>query len=135
MKRSTSPITPCAFGLLAAIMVGLAGCGDSTTDGTPSATPPQPNEAASQLQQAFTSAAPEVRNTANAASEALRTADYEKAIQSIQTIKARQNLTFDQGLAVYNTERALEASLVMGVNAGDPNAKRAYELLKKSRRN
>ena len=117
------------------MFVGFAGCSESPEAGTPTATPLQPQEAASQLQQAFTSANPEVKNNATVASDALRTADYEKAIQSIQTIKARQNLTYDQGIAVYNTERALEARLIAGMNAGDPNAKRAYELLKKSRRN
>jgi len=120
---------------LAAMLLSFAGCSKAPEPGTPTATPPQPKEAATQLQQAFTSANPEVKSTANVASEALRTADYEKAIQSIQTIKARQNLTYDQGMAVYNTERALEAKLITGMNAGDPNAKRAYELLKKSRRN
>ncbi|MCL4788541.1 MAG: hypothetical protein KJ070_17400 [Verrucomicrobia bacterium] len=122
-------------GLLAAVVMVCAGCGKSSPNDTPSATPMQPQDAAAQLQTAFTGATPEVRNTAHAASEAMRAADYEKAIQSIQTIKARQTLTYDQGLAVYNSERALEATLIMGMNAGDPNAKRAYELLKKSRRN
>jgi hypothetical protein len=117
------------------MFVSFGGCSKSSDDGAPTATPPQPKEAASQLQQAFVSANPEVKNTVSTASEALRAADYEKAIQSIQTIKARQNLTYEQGIAVYNSERALEAKLIMGMNAGDPNAKRAYELLKKSRRN
>jgi hypothetical protein len=121
--------------LAAAVVLLCAGCRKSSPDDTPSATPMQPQDAAAQLQAAFTGAASEVRNTAQAASEAMRTADYEKAIQSIQTIKSRHNLTYDQGLAVYNSERALEATLIMGMNAGDPNAKRAYELLKKSRRN
>jgi len=130
IRRSTLRAT-----VLATMLVSLGGCSKSSDDGAPTATPPQPAEAASQLQQAFVSANTEVKNTAILASEALRTADYEKAIQSIQTIKARQNLTFDQGLAVYNSERALEARLIAGISAGDPNAKRAYELLKKSRRN
>ncbi len=121
--------------VMAAMLVVMAGCSDSSDAGAPTATPPQPKEAASQLQQAFVSANADVKTTANVASEALRTADYEKAIQSIQTIKARQNLTFDQGLAVYNSERALEARLIMEMSAGNANAKRAYELLKKSRRN
>jgi hypothetical protein len=124
-----------ACGLFAALLVALAGCGKPDDGTTPTATPPQPKEAASQLQQAFVGATAEVKNTANVASEALRTADYEKAIQSIQAIKARQNLTYDQGIAVYNSERSLEAKLIMGMNAGDPNAKRAYELLQKARRN
>ena len=129
------PASRKAVVFLALLLAAHSGCSKPDADGTPTAIPPQPQEAASQLQQAFTSANPEAKNTATVASEALRTADYEKAIQSIQTIKARQNLTYDQGIAVYNTERALEARLIAGINAGDPNAKRAYELLKKSRRN
>lgn len=128
-------ISPSAFGFLAAVLLAFTACSKSEKDFTPTATPPKPQEAASQLQQAFTTATPEVQTTAQVASEALRTADYEKAIQTLQTIKARQNLTYDQGIAVYNSERALEAKLIMDMNAGDPNAKRAYELLKKSRRN
>jgi len=122
-------------GLCAALLVALSGCSKQTTDTTPTVTPPKPKEAATQLQQAFVSANVEVKNTATAASEALRTSDYEKAIQSLQTIKASQNLTFEQGLAVYNSERALEARLIAGVDAGDANAKRAYEILKARRRN
>lgn len=125
----------CTLGSLAMVVVFSAGCSKKAEDITPTAIPPKPQEAASQIQQAFVSAAPEVQTTANVASEALRTADYEKAIQSLQTIKARQNLTYDQGIAVYNSERALEAKLISAINAGDPNAKRAYEMLKKSRRN
>lgn len=125
----------CALGSLAMAVVLSAGCSKKAEDITPTATPPKPQEAASQIQQAFVSAAPEVQTTANVASEALRTSDYEKAIQSLQSIKARQNLTYDQGIAVYNSERALEAKLISAMNAGDPNAKRAYEMLKKRRSN
>ena len=135
MKEPVSRPVRNACGLFTALLLGLNGCGKPPTNGTPTATPPKPKEAASQLDQVFVSANVEVKNTANVASEALRTANYEKAIDSLQLIKARQNLTFEQGMAVYNSERALEASLIAGVNAGDPNAKRAYELLKQRRRN
>ena len=75
------------------------------------------------------------RNIRIKVSESLRTANYEQAIEAIQVIKARQNLTLEQGMAVYNSEQALVAKLVAAMEAGDPNAKRAYELLKKSKRN
>ena len=135
MKEPLSRPLRNACGLFTALFLALDGCGKPPADATPTATPPKPNEAASQLQRAFVSADVEVKNTANVASEALRTANYEKAIDSLQTIKARQNLTFEQGMAIYNSERALEARLIAGINAGDPNAKRAYELLKQRRRN
>jgi hypothetical protein len=41
----------------------------------------------------------------------------------------------EQGLAVHNSERALVTKLLTAMEAGDPNAKRAYELLKKNSRN
>ena len=121
--------------LLISVLVAATGCGKSSTDNTPSAKPPAPKEAATQLQQAFTAANPEVKSIADSASEAIRTADYQKAIQSISEIKTRTNITFEQGMAIYNSERALEAALIARVSAGDPQAKQAYELLKKSRRN
>ena len=120
---------------IAALLVLASGCHKSPEAIAPAATPPTPKDAASQLQQAFTGASSEIQNTATTVSEAMRTANYEQAVQSLQAIRVRKDLTLEQGTAVYNSEMALEASLIAGVNAGDPNAKRAYELLKKSRRN
>ena len=80
------------------------------------------------------SAPVEVKNDAIVASQALKSADYEKAILSLEAMKARQNLTFEQGMAVHNSMVSLEAKLIAVMEAGDPNGKRAYELLKKSRR-
>lgn len=122
-----------SLGLIAGLW--LTGCKKEDTEIKPAAKPPSPKVAASQLQQAFGSAPPEVRTAATAVSQALQTADYEKAVQSLQTIRARPTLTLDQGTAIHNSELALEARLIAGVAAGDANAKRAYEALKKSRRN
>ena len=120
---------------VAALLVAASGCSKAPKEISASAAPPQPKEAASQIQQAFTAASPEVKRSAEVVSESLRTANYEQAIKSLATIKAPQNLTLEQGMAVYNSERALEAKLLAAMEAGDPNAKRAYEMLKKSRRN
>lgn len=117
------------------LFVVSTGCGKSDTDGAPTAAAPPPKQAATQLQQAFISASPEIKNTAATASQALQAANYEQAVQSLQKIKAQKDLTLEQGMAIYNSERSLEARLIAGINAGDPNAKRAYELLKKARRN
>lgn len=123
-------------GLLLAAALAASGCGkEETSKFTPQAEPPKPQEAATQLQQAFVNSAPEVKSTAATASQALQAANYEEAVKSLQTMKAKQNLTVDQGMAIYNSERALEARLINAMMAGDPNAKRAYEQLKKSRRN
>ena len=122
---------PCGLG--AALMLAVCSCSKSTSDDVPTASTPK--AAASQLEQVFTSATVEVRNDSKVAAEALRSADYEKALESLQALKARQNLTFDQGMAVYNSMVSLEGKLIAAIEAGDPNAKRAYERLKASRRN
>ena len=134
MRKPIEPIGGLACLLSVALLLGLSGCGKSNSPSEPSARSPKPKEAASQLQQAFVAADPELKDNATVASKALQTTDYEKAIESLQTIKARGNLTFEQGMAVHNSMVALEGKLVIAADAGHPNAKRAYELLKKSRR-
>ena len=134
MRKPIEPIGGLACLLSVALLLGLSGCGKSNSPSEPSARAPKPKEAASQLQQAFVAAEPELKDTATVASKALQTTDYEAALVSLQTIKARGNLTFEQGMAVHNSMVALEGKLVIAADAGDPNAKRAYELLKKSRR-
>ena len=115
----------CALPLLA------VSCKKSGAEGPSTATVAQPKEAAVHLEQAFASAQPEVKQTATVASQALRTADYEKAIQSLHTIKAGKNLTLEQGMAVHASMVAMETKLLYAMEAGDANAKRAYELLRK----
>ena len=121
--------------ILAALL--LPGCGGKNSDEGPqvAVTPPKPQEAASQIEQAFVNTTPEVKSVANVASQALRTADYEAAVQSLEMIKEKGGLTFEQGIAVHNSMVSLEAKLIAAMDAGDPNAKRAYEQLKKARRN
>ena len=119
----------CLFGLL----LVHTGCGKSGEDAARGVL--QPKEAASSLQQAFASAPQEVKKNADAASEALRSAQYEQAIVSLQAMTARNDLTLDQGMAVYNSMAALEAKLIADADAGNANAKKTYELLKRSRRN
>ncbi len=113
----------------------FAGCGKPATDSMERASTLKPKEAATQLEQAFTGANAELKSYATAASQALQKADYEGAVQTLQALKAQGNLTVDQGMAVHNSMIALETSLINAIDAGDPNAKRAYEQLKKARRN
>ena len=134
MKKSMLSITWQVCGLLAALLVCFSGCGKSAKDAPSSAAVPKPAEAASQLQKAFVSAPAEVRNTAVAASEALRAADYDKTMQSLQAIKARKDLTAQQFMAVHESEVAMVARLLAAMEAGDANAKRAWEAYKKRRR-
>ncbi len=95
----------------------------------------KPKEAAVQLQEAFTAAPTEAKENATIASAALVQADYEKAVVALQVIKDQGSLTFEQGLAVHNSMVSLEARLIAAMGAGDQNAKQAYEILKKSKRN
>ncbi len=132
-KRSTYPIFFLGVLLLAA--GGVAGCGKQKKEAVQlSVTPQKPQEAASQLQQVFVAAEPDVKAVASVASDAMRTADYEAAVHSLQTIKDRGGLSVDQGIAVQNSMVSLEAKLIAAMEAGDQNAKRAYEQLKKSKR-
>ncbi|MDW8308295.1 MAG: hypothetical protein RMK20_02865 [Verrucomicrobiales bacterium] len=134
---TTQLATPLALpGIIAiALAVSAAGCGNSSTESPSTAPVLKPAEAANQLQQVFVSAPPEVRQNATAMSEALRTADYDAAIRSLQAIKARPDLTPQQQMAIHESSAALEARLIEGMSRGDPKAKAAYERLRKSRRN
>lgn len=117
------------------LTLGGGGCGKSTSESPSPAPVAKPAQAATQLQQAFTTAPPEVQQTATTASEAMRSADYETAVRTLQTIKARQDLTPQQQMAVHESSAALEARLLQAMEAGDPKAKAAYERLRRSRRN
>ena len=121
-------IPPFAF-LLALL---LTGCGGSTDDSAGVATPQQ---AASQIDEAFTTAEPEIQKNIHVASEALREGKFEQAVVALQVTRNATNLTLDQGMAVHNSMIALEQHLINAAANGDPNAQRAYDLLKKSKRN
>jgi hypothetical protein len=133
-KSQTGSVHAWSCCCVAVLVVLGGGCRKSATE-SPSAAPvTKPAEAATQLQQAFVSAPAEVKQTATAASEALRAADYEAAMRSLQAMKARQDLTPQQSMAVHESSAALEARLIAAMERGDPNAKRAYEQLRRSRR-
>lgn len=135
MKSNSKSTTAVAWGLLASLLIMTGGCGKAKPDtAVSSATPPKPQAAAAELQQAFVNARPEIQRPVQEASQALQTANYEQAIKSLQTIQARPGLTPEQNMAVHNSSRALEARLIAAMEAGDPNAKRAYEMLKRTRR-
>ncbi len=115
-------------------LVFLQGCGKSDP-ATGAAVPRNPQEAASRLQTVFAKAAPDIKQTADTASNAMRKGDYEKAVVALQVIRGGTNVTFEQGLAVHNSVVAMERQLINAVDAGDENAKRAYRLLKELKRN
>ena len=127
-----SQIIATAVGTVA--LAFLQGCGKSD-ETTGAAIPRNPQEAASQLQTVFAKAAPDIKQTADTASNAMRKGDYERAVVALQVIRSGTNVTFEQGLAVHNSVVAMERKLVNAADAGDENAKRAYRLLKELKRN
>lgn len=137
-KRTSSDVAKQwgATGLMAIVVaIAQCGCGKAGSE-SPSAAPVlKPTQAANQLQQAFVAAPPEVRQTATTASEALRTADYDTAIRTLQVIKTRPDLTPEQQMALHESSATLEARLIEAAARGDPKAKAAYERWRKSRRN
>jgi len=94
-----------------------------------------PKAAASQLEQAFAGAGSEASAEAKAVAEAMQAGQYEQAVTSLQVIRQKENLTLDQGMAIHGSVISMETELIKAVQAGDPNAKRAYELLKALKRN
>lgn len=132
-KYFCSPLRTVALLLSSIASLGLFGCGDSSP-GTAEVVPRNPGQAASQLEQVFASAPTEVKQSAEAAAVALRQADYEKAVVALQILRSRPGVTLDQGVAIHHSVVAMEAKLVSGVESGDPNAMRAYELLKALKR-
>ena len=120
------PTIPAAL----ALAFFLTACGE--TEEFPVAETPE--QAASQIEQAFANSQGLAQTAARAASEAMRKGEYEKAVVSLQTLTASTNATLEQGMAVYSSTVALEAQLIGGVEAGDPNAIRAYDLLKRMKR-
>jgi hypothetical protein len=85
MNRLTSR----AMMLSAALLCLVTGCGEKASPLAEMAAPAKPKEAATQLERAFAGANAEIKSFSTAASQALQTADYEGAVQSLQMIKER----------------------------------------------
>ena len=132
IRVGRSQIIATAVGTVALVFLQSCGQSDQVTG---AAVPRNPQEAASQLQTVFAKAAPDIKQTADTASNAMRKGDYERAVVALQAIRSGTNVTFEQGLAVHNSVVAMERKLVNAADAGDENAKRAYRLLKELKRN
>ena len=124
----TSPMLIC---LWASLLV--CGCSKSKDGIPPSAKTPE--QAASGLEQTFADAPPVVKQDVSAVSEALRKRDYEKAVVTLSSVQKAPGITLQQGMAIQDSSVLLERELINGIERGDPRAKAAYELLKRSRRN
>jgi hypothetical protein len=119
--------------ILVATIVFLQGCSRSG-DAAAEVVPRNPKEAATQLQRVFESATVELKQNANVASQAMRDGDYEKAVVALQTMRNGKDITLEQGMAIHNSAVAMEVKLINAMDAGDQNAKRAYQLLKELKR-
>jgi hypothetical protein len=126
MKRSIPP----AAALAAALVVTSCGSEDPEME-----LPKTPAAAAERIEEVFAAEPPVVRDTATAAREAVRVGDYEKAVVALQALKQRPAPNLEQGLAVHGYMVALEAELINASASGDERARRAYELLRKMKRN
>ncbi|MBM3840304.1 MAG: hypothetical protein FJ398_20545 [Verrucomicrobia bacterium] len=130
--KTISPLkTPSILAALAAALI-VCGCSKSG-DAVPQANTPE--QAAAGLDQTFATAPPEVRNNVSAASEALRKGDYEKAVVTLHQAQKAEGVTLQQGIAIHNSSVLLEGELIKAIERGDPRAKAAYELLRRSKRN
>jgi hypothetical protein len=123
---------PALAAVLSALLILPAGCKKRAEDTLVMAETPQ--EAATQLEQAFATAPPELRQSVVSASQALRQGQFDQAVVNLQVVRNSEALTLDQGLAVHSSVVAMEQALLSRVEAGDPNARRAYELLKALKR-
>jgi hypothetical protein len=130
MRSPVPPLLAIAITLTTAILP--SGCGGS---GDESADVPTPGEAAAQIDEAFTSAEPELQQNMRVATEALREGKFEQAVVALQVTRSTTNLTLDQGLAVHQSMVALEQHLINAAANGDAEAQRAYDLLKRAKRN
>ncbi len=97
--------------------------------------PKNSKAAASQIQQAFSSSAPEAKQQSDNLAESLRNQDYEKAFDAMMRLRGQQAQNIQQVIAVENADRRLQADVLAGVERGDPRAIRAWDLLKRTRKN
>lgn len=123
-----------ASSIFVTLITAMVVCGCSRSgDAVPAANTPE--QAAAGLDQTFAGAAPAVRDNVAAASDALRRRDYEKAVVTLHQAQKAEGITLQQGIAIHNSSVLLEGELIKGIERGDPRAKAAYELLKRSKRN
>jgi outer membrane protein assembly factor BamD (BamD/ComL family) len=102
----------------------------------PTASAPSPQQAAERVQQAYATADDVMTKQAVAnLSDSMKKGDFEQAVVSLTTIRARPATTPEQQQAIIQSAQAIEMNLINRMNAGDKNAERAYQLLKELKRN
>lgn len=117
---------------IAVALVSLAGCGRE--DEVSLSNPPRTIEAASTaMERVFENEAPPaIQKNAAIIGEAMRTREFEKASAGILLMENTPGLTRQQGMAVMHSRYLLEENLARAMEQGDENARRAFELLRRS---
>ncbi|MDB4746245.1 hypothetical protein OAG52_03540 [Verrucomicrobia bacterium] len=121
------------LGICLFLCVAMIGCGDS--DDGHIRKSKSIEGAADHLSDAFQGADGESLKNAGIASAAIKKGQFQKALYAIETIKAKPDVSFDQGVAINDSLINLERELIYRVEDGDPKAIAAYELLKRINRN
>ena len=92
--------------------------------------------AADHLSEAFAGSDSALQKHAKAASEAMRKKKYRDALISLQEIKLSGKVKdVNEGIAVRDSLINLEQELIYAMEDGDPNAAKAYQLLKRVNQN
>jgi predicted small lipoprotein YifL len=118
--------------LFAALLIAFPGC---SKKGPSAEIPKSTKAAASQLEQAFANSSDErAKQQAAALANALEQRNYQQALESMAALRRTTARDFDQVVAVENANRRLQADVLRGVEAGDPNAIRTWQLMKAARR-
>ncbi len=130
--RNPRPFSLLPWAFFTLVLVACSGCDNASEKALEAARTPK--EAAAHLDQAFANAPADAKQSAAAASEALKAGDFAKAIVSLEATKSSPSVTLDQGLAIHSSTLLLESQLISAIQAGDKNAERAYELLKAMKR-
>jgi hypothetical protein len=113
-----------------ALLLLVTACNKPTASNTPS-----PKQAADQVQQAYASADNATKQAVASLSESMRKEDFEQAVISLTTIRAKPATTPEQQQAIIQSAQAIEMNLISRINAGDKKAERAYQLMKELKRN
>jgi hypothetical protein len=121
------------LGFCLLLSVAMIGCGDSDAGHIRKST--SVDGAADHLSDAFEGADGDSLKNAGIASAAIKKGQFQKALYAIETIKAKPDVSFDQGVAINDSLINLERELIYRAEDGDPKAIAAYELLKRINRN
>ena len=131
--NQTSFTSVASFGITLFVSLLLVACGD--TDDGHIRTSKSPEAAADHLSDAFSGADSDSMKNASIASKAIKKGQFQKALYAIETIKAKPDVSFDQGVAINDSLVNLERELIYRAEDGDKKAIAAYELLKRINRN